>query len=133
MDDSHTIVDAVDADISHIFFEFNRTDLNGFFFLGQITDLNAGSKMSLLDEFLQSYGYPLSFLRHKYFTVFGVFTPSPPFALYFGLYVIEEDASGGCAHRIVIWLVAHHNYVIFGFEPGNFLHVDGLDDMLLFF
>ena len=95
--------------------------------------MDAGGEMTLFDKFSQSNGDPFSFFADKDLSIFGMFTPSSPFSLNLGLTVVEENSGGSCTHGIVIRFIAHHNNVVFRFQPCDFLDEVSFDDMLLFF
>lgn len=128
----HTIVVAINADVSNVLFQLDWTYFNRLLLLDKIADLNIGGKMTFFDEFSQGNSDPLSFFWYKDLSIFSMLSPSSPFSLHFGLNIIEEDSSGCCTHGIVVRFIAHNDDIIFRFKPCYFLDKYGFNNMLLF-
>lgn len=59
-------------------------------------------------------------------------TPGSPLTFLATFHIVKENFGGRGTHRVIVRFVAHHDDLVFEFEPGYFLNVKGFDDMLFF-
>jgi hypothetical protein len=130
-DDCKAVVVPVPTDAVDFLLHLQTADFQRLLFSEQVADLDGSSIVISLYELTQSDSHPVTALRNKNLSIFGVLAPGPPFSLLLGLHIVEENAGDCHIDRIVVQFIAHNDDPSAP-QPSHLLNMSCFQDILLF-